>query len=241
MNSDASEILIPGDVDSVDVSESIASQHSKSAHTVSQPKEARLTQAERTELSDLRMFDATVKLIIERGPAGTSLKDVGVLAGYSRGLASNRFGSKDRLFSFVVRRLGDHWLKQLKSAVNHEMGLLAVEKALDQHYRFCVDAPDYVRTFYTLWFESINTDSELGEVIKGIHQRRFQDVVNWILNDPNISDSVKREADSIAAQFSASVVGIVYYWLANPTKLDETKRLHEGLKGTMSTLLTRAS
>ena len=62
-------------------------------------------------------------------------------------------------------------------------------------------------------------------------------MVNWILNDPSISDSVKREADSIAAQFSASVVGIVYYWLANPEKLDETKRLHEGLKGTMSTLL----
>ncbi len=200
-------------------------------------KEARLTQAERTELSDLRMFEATIKLIIDHGTAATSLKDVGVLAGYSRGLASNRFGSKDRLFSFVVRRLGDNWLAQLKSSVGDEMGLLAVEKALDQHYRFCVEAPDYVRTFYTLWFESINTDSELGEIITGIHERRFKDVVNWILNDPNISDSVKREADSIAAQFSASVVGIVYFWLANPKNLDETERLHAGLKVTMSKLL----
>jgi len=200
-------------------------------------KEARLTQAERTELSDLRMFEATIKLIIDHGTAATSLKDVGVLAGYSRGLASNRFGSKDRLFSFVVRRLGDNWLAQLKSSVGDEMGLIAVEKALDQHYRFCVEAPDYVRTFYTLWFESINTDSELGEIITGIHERRFKDVVNWILNDPNISDSVKREADSIAAQFSASVVGIVYFWLANPKNLDETERLHAGLKVTMSKLL----
>ena len=51
-------------------------------------KEARrLTQAERTEISDSRMLDAAVSLIVEHGPAGTSLKEVGMLAGYSRGLA----------------------------------------------------------------------------------------------------------------------------------------------------------
>ena len=240
MSSATSKIVMDLKVDSIDSAESAAANSlaSDPQSTELQDKEVRLTQAERTEISDLRMFDATVKLIIERGPAATSLKDVGVLAGYSRGLASNRFGSKDRLFSFVVRRLGDHWLAQLKSAVNHEVGLVAVEKALDQHYRFCLEAPDYVRTFYTLWFESINTSTELGEIIKGIHQRRFQDVVNWILNDARIQDSVKREADSIAAQFSASVVGIVYYWLANPKNLNETERLHEGLKATMSRLLT---
>lgn len=200
-------------------------------------KEPRLTQAERTEISDQRMLDATVKLIVERGPAATSLSDVGVMAGYSRGLASHRFGSKDRLFNFVVRRLGELWLAKLKAATGNRVGIAAVEHALDKHYEFCVDAPDYVRTLYTLWFESVNTNSELSETIKGIHHRRFQDVVNWISNDPTISESVKREADVIAAQFSASVIGVVYYWLANPEKINETKRLHEGLKRTMMRLL----
>ena len=66
-------------------------------------KEARrLTQAERTEISDSRMLDAAVSLIVEQGPAGTSLKEVGMLAGYSRGLAGQRFGSKDALFAFVL-------------------------------------------------------------------------------------------------------------------------------------------
>lgn len=200
-------------------------------------KEPRMTQAERTDLSDQRMFDATVQLIIERGPTATSLKDVGVLAGYSRGLAGHRFGSKDNLYNFVLRRLGVIWLGQLKDATGKKVGLVALDQALDQHYQFCVDAPDYVRTFYTLWFESVNADSDLSKTIKGIHQRRFQDVVNWILKDPSIADSIKREADSIAAQFSATVVGIVYYWLSNPEKMNETKRLHEGLKRTMTKLL----
>ncbi|NNC98853.1 MAG: hypothetical protein HKN85_01595, partial [Gammaproteobacteria bacterium] len=117
------------------------------------------------------------------------------------------------------------------------VGLSAVEHALDQHYQFCLDAPDYVRTFYSLWFESVNADSELSESIKNIHRRRHHDTVAWITADPDISAQVKLRADAIAAQFSASVVGIVYYWLTNPDNLSETKKLHEGLKQTMQQLL----
>lgn len=198
-----------------------------------------LTQAERTEISDQKMFDATVKLIVERGPENTRLTDVGIEAGYSRGLASHRFGNKDKLFNFVVRKVADIWLEQLKSATEKASGLVAIEHAIEQHYQFCVDAPDYVYTFYTLWFESINTNSNLSRTIQSIHQRRFQDVVNWILNDPTITESTKRDADSIAGQFSAAVIGIVYYWLSNPKKLVETKRLHDGLAITMRCLINR--
>lgn len=195
------------------------------------------TQAERTELSDQKMFDATVRLIVERGAANTRLTDVGLEAGYSRGLASHRFGNKDKLFDFAVLRLGDIWLQKLKQATQNKSGLVAIESAIEQHYQFCVDAPDYVYTFYTLWFESINTDSDLSRTIQSIHQRRFQDVVNWILLDDAIGESSKREADSIAAQFSATVIGIVYYWLSNPEKIAETKRLHDGLALTMRRLI----
>lgn len=201
-------------------------------------KEPRRTQAQRTETSDQRMFDATIQLIVERGPAGTSLTDVGRLAGYSRGLASHRFGCKEKLFNFVVLKLGEMWLAKLKDITGNQSGLVALERAIDQHYQFCVDAPSHVRTLYTLWFESLNSDSELSRTIKAIHQRRFQDVVNWIVHDEHVPARAKKEADIIAAQFSASIVGIVYYWLANPDKLNETKSLHDGLKQTMTRLLS---
>ncbi len=211
--------------------------HNNLRTTSKQANKLGRTQAERTELSDQKMFDATVRLIVERGPENTRLTDVGLEAGYSRGLASHRFGSKDKLFNFVVLRLGDIWLQQLKQATQNQSGLSAIESAIGQHYQFCLDAPDYVHTFYTLWFESINAKSNLSATIQSIHQRRFQDVVNWILNDSSISENTKREADSIAAQFSATVIGIVYYWLSNPDKLAETKRLHDGLAQTMKRLI----
>lgn len=183
------------------------------------------------------MFDAAVALINKHGPAATNLSDVGVFAGYSRGLASHRFGSKDNLFNFVVLRVGDIWLEQLKAATANQSGFAAIEKAVDQHYQICVDAPAHLRAFYTLWFESVNAKSQLGDTIQKIHQRRFQDVVNWVLNDSQTGEPEKRDADIIAAQFSASIIGIVYYWLANPKKIKETKRLHDGLKLTMMRLL----
>lgn len=201
----------------------------------------RLTQAERTEISDNRMLEAAVKLIVDRGPAATSLKEVGLKAGYSRGLAGQRFGSKDKLFAFVLRQVGDAWLSHLKKATRGETGLSAIDHALDEHYRFCVEAPDQVRTFYTLWFESVNAGSELAAIIKNIHNRRHQDVVSWIQADPAIAEAAKRKADTVAGQFCASVIGIVYYWLANPDDLEETRRLHENLKKSMSLLLDAGS
>ena len=79
------------------------------------------TQLERTALSDARMADAAVKLICERGAAETTLKDVGLLAGYSRGLASYRFGTKAGLWSFLVRTIGEELLAELERARTGEM------------------------------------------------------------------------------------------------------------------------
>ena len=43
------------------------------------------TQAQRTALSDQRMFEVAIELVNERGTAKTTLKDIGEGAGYSRG------------------------------------------------------------------------------------------------------------------------------------------------------------
>jgi len=195
--------------------------------------EARLTQAERTEISDQKMFEATVKLVVEKGPAATSLSEVGVLAGYSRGLAGHRFGSKDNLYSFVLRRLGEIWVQQLSEVTDGHTGLRAIEKTLDQHYQFCVDAPDYVSTFYMLWFESVNIESELNRAICNIHKRRHDDIVKWIVESDDINDETKSNADSIASFFCASALGIIYYWLNDTSDLKQAKVLHDGLKQAM--------
>ena len=96
---------------------------------------ARLTQAERTALSDRRMRDSAIELIVAQGTTAMSLKQVGEAAGYSRGLASQRFGSKDGLFSFIVRSVGEDWLAKLKQATQGRSGYGALCAATDEHLR----------------------------------------------------------------------------------------------------------
>ena len=43
--------------------------------------------------------------------------------------------------------------------------------------------------------------------------------------------------DAVAGQFCASIIGIVYYWLANANDLDQIAKLHLDLKHTMRLLL----
>lgn len=195
-------------------------------------------QAERTALSDARMLEAAVRLIVERGIEGTTLKEVGELAGYSRGLAGYRFGSKAGLYGFVVKSIGEEWLKELTRVTEGKVGLDALVAATDAHYRFCVEAPDHVRAFYLLWFESIGPGSGYKDVITGIHLRRQRDVTEWIrrgIAAGRIDGAVDPVA--VANQFCASIIGIVYQWLANPAALPEIESMYHDLKQTMRLLL----
>ena len=190
----------------------------------------RRTHAERTDLSDSLMLDAAIKLIVEHGTDKTTLKEVGEMAGYSRGLAGYRFGTKAGLFEFIVRSVGEEWLQSLKRVTKDKIGHPAISAALDEHCRLCLDAPDHVRAFYILWFESIGVQSKVKQVIAGIHDRRRKDVVKWITATDYAG---QLSPDEIASQFNSSVIGIAYHWLANPEDKNGIKQLHQNLTYSM--------
>jgi AcrR family transcriptional regulator len=199
---------------------------------------ARLTQEERSALSDERMADAAIKLICERGAAATTLKDVGLEAGYSRGLASYRFGSKAGLWAFLIRTIGEEWLGELQAAVDGTTGIDTIHAAVDAHCRFLLESSDRVRAFYILWFDSVGPDEELRAVITGAHRRRRRDVEAWI-NHGIETGQIPPDVDvsGIAAQFASAVIGIVYTWLVSPIAHDEVRALHDGLKQQMTAAL----
>lgn len=192
------------------------------------------TQAQRTAQSDARMLDAAVALICARGTAGTHLKDVGEEAGYSRGLASYRFGNKAGLFTQVIHSVGDDWLRELGAAVREQHGLEAILAATDAHYHFVLEGADRIRAFYFLWFDSIGPDPALKQLIASVHERRRRDVEAWITAGIALGN-VRGDADarSVAEQFCAAIIGIVYQWLVTPDAAVHIRDLHEGLKQQM--------
>ena len=197
---------------------------------------SRLTHAQRTELSDAKMLDAAVNLIVARGVQGTTLKEVGTQAGYSRGLAGYRFGSKTGLFEFVLRALSEQWLMQLTQVTQGKVGYDAIAAATDAHLRLCRAAPKPVRAFYALWFAAADPEVGLDHIVSGIHERRRLDIAHWIKSDPRLTHLVL-PAEGIAGQFVTGLIGIVYQWVLNGTDLKAIKYLHEDLKASMTLLL----
>jgi AcrR family transcriptional regulator len=182
------------------------------------------------------MLNAAVELICAKGTTKTTLKEVGVVAGYSRGLASHRFGTKDQLFTFIVRSVGELWLKELSLAVKEKVGVTAIGAAIDAHQAFITQGANNIRAFYILWFNSIGPDRGLREVVANIHLRRQKDVENWIQKAvANKELSVTIDYRGAAQNFCAAIIGIVYQWLADPENVQRITELHTILK-TQTTL-----
>jgi len=180
-----------------------------------------LTQAERTAISDRAMLDAAIELLLENGTEKTTLAMIGERAGYSRGLATYRFGSKAGLYDTLCKSIGRSWLEYLKRGVAGKTGIDAMCAALDTVYQWVADAPREARVLQILHFGSASPGSEFQDTSIGIHRRQHSDVVEWIEGGKK-AGQIRPDvnAASVAAQYVAYTSGISYLWLINAPDFD---------------------
>ena len=181
----------------------------------------RRTQAERTALSDARMFEAAMQLIIEQGTHSTTLKEIGERAGYSRGLASNRFGSKDALFAQLTLRFNNSWTQELANKVGERTGAEACLAALRAVEGFLASHSEYMQAMYILWFESISSHNDVRDHLAAYQAIYRKDVAHWVqdgIEAGEIDPSV--DAECYAFQFCSFIFGTVYQWLVAPESVD---------------------
>jgi AcrR family transcriptional regulator len=183
-----------------------------------------LTQAERTAISDKAMIDAAIDLILEHGTDKTTLQAIGEKAGYSRGLATYRFGSKAGLFDQVCKSISRRWLEYLKEGVGNEVGIDAMCTALDSFFQFVSDSPRDARVLQILYCGAASPKSEYRQTSANIHQRQQDDVAAWVQAGME-NGEIRKDADpkSIAAQYIAYISGMTYLWLINPKSIDFRK------------------
>jgi AcrR family transcriptional regulator len=192
-----------------------------------QPLERR-SQAERTALSDRRMLEAAVELITRHGCEKTTLQMIGEAAGYSRGLVSHRHGSKAGLLRAVMEWISERWRRELDPAVANRSGLDALFAFIDAHGRFAREWPAGVRALFVLWFQAIDPESELREVILEEQARVRARVAAWIRAAVAAGSARADARVSVrAAQFCGTLYGITYQWLLDPERLDLRELLEE--------------
>lgn len=191
------------------------------AMTIEPVARQRKTQAERTALSDARMLEAATALILEHGTHNTTLREVGERAGYSRGLASNRFGSKEGLFSQMVRDFNRRWAQELRQTVGDSTGLPAFSAALDAVEYFLLNRSNEMKALYILWFESISSHEEVRKRLARNHNAYRRDAERWVregIEEGTIRDTI--DPKCFAVEFNALIFGLIYQWLVEPDQVD---------------------
>lgn len=181
----------------------------------------RMTQAERTALSDARMFEAAKQILVEKGTHNTTLKEIGERAGYSRGLASNRFGSKEALFSQMVRDFNRRWASEVDRFVGERTGLAALIAALNAVESYLLRHSQDLRALYILWFGSMSSHDELRQRLADNHKAYRHDVERWVregIEEGTIRPSI--DPNSFAVEFASLIFGLIYQWLVQPNAID---------------------
>lgn len=179
------------------------------------------TQAERTALSDDRMFESAKQIIVEKGTHNTTLKEVGERAGYSRGLASNRFGSKEGLFSQMVRDFNKRWAEELQRFVGTKTGLSAYIAAFDAVEFFLLRYSEEMRALYILWFESMSSHDEVRSRLAANHMAYRRDAERWVREGIE-QGTIRPSIDPLcfAVEFASLIFGLIYQWLVQPDAIN---------------------
>ena len=167
------------------------------------------------------MFDAAIRLIIDRGTQRTTLKDIGETAGYSRGLANYRFGSKEGLLLELFARFDARWKAHLNGYVAERDGLAGLKAAARALRDFLKLESDHLRAMYILWYESLGHDSEIRARLANHHRIYREDATRWIrrgIEAGEIDPAVN--AEQAAMQFCAFLFGTVYQWVVDADALD---------------------
>jgi AcrR family transcriptional regulator len=197
----------------------------------------RLTQADRSALSERRTLEAAVQLMGERGYEKTTLAAIGEAAGYSRGLATHHFGSKADLFARVIRWISDKARRQLEPALQGRTGVDALLAFADAHRRFADENPVMTRALYVLWFQSLISDSPMREAaIEDLLGHR--DRVRRIIEHGIAAETVRTDADpsAEAIQFCGALFGLGLQRLIDPSSFvvnDMNRRFKERIEATL--------
>jgi AcrR family transcriptional regulator len=167
------------------------------------------------------LIDAAIKLLAERGYAGTTLVEIGREAELSRGLVTHHFGTKEACMEAVIVAIRERLRKVIFSAVGETRGLAALEIMVDVYFKQLRSADAAARAMYTVLTEAVTgatglraATAENNAVFRGAIADRIVEAVE----DGEACEQVMPQVSAILVE--GAVRGIVAQWLISPGDVD---------------------
>lgn len=185
------------------------------------PNERR-TQAERRDESERSLVEATLRVVAAEGVNAATFEAIGREAGYSRGLATQRFGSKRGLIDAVIAYL--HQEREAVLEADHVAEMPALDAILyyvDSHLRGL--SPDHSptgdggRAYFMLLAGAVADASSLREAFAQSHER-VRDWLETLMKRGQAEGGIRPEIDPHAGALMVGslMVGLSIQWLVDP-------------------------
>ena len=176
----------------------------------------RRSQASRRDASEAQLIEATMAVVATRGVQAATFDAIGQMAGFSRGLATQRFGSKRGLIDAVIAYLHRRRETILANArVNNMPALDAITFFADRHMRELKN--DFgVRAYFMLLSGSVADASPMREAFAASNKQ----VSNWLeslIRRGQANGTIRRELNppASALMVGSLVQGVCIQWLVD--------------------------
>jgi AcrR family transcriptional regulator len=187
------------------------------SETQAQDPGGRRTQAERRDSSGRELVQAAIDVIGEEGVSAATFEAIGRRAGKSRGLVTQRFGSKQGLIETVI----DHLHEQQEAAltangIDAMPGFTAVLAYVDLYLRGLAEV-DQSHAYFRLLSSAVAEGSSLRSAFAAEHERVRQRLEGLVLKGQAEGD-IRREidADAAALMIGSQLLGITMALLVDP-------------------------
>jgi AcrR family transcriptional regulator len=158
--------------------------------TVEQSRSRRRAEAE------ARLLRAAAELVGELGPANVTLADVGERAGYSRGLATHHFGTKNALMERLIEVVSHNLLEEFAHAgtdgtlIDELLGLTRI------YFDSIIGRPPLARARLMLWALAVATPRDDRRVAMLAADREFRREIEQRINRRVAAGDVPQATDA---------------------------------------------
>ncbi len=151
------------------------------------------TQAQRRAETERRVLDAAIDLIARHGSHAVSLAQVGAAAGYSRGIVTHNFGSREKLLDAVLRDAQTFHVPD-----NAKDGLEWLAAAICAYLENIAKRAPVTKAFLQMWGEAIAGDPVLKPRFAKL-DAQFREFLAQRVRDGMGDESIRSDVDPTAA------------------------------------------
>ena len=192
----------------------------------------RRTQAERRDDSERGVLQAAIAVVAGEGVGAVTFDAVGRKGGFSRGLATQRFGSKQGLIEAVIGHLhGRQEALRRDKRIDDLPGLDAVLAFVD-HYLRDLAVNEEGRAYFMLLSSAVADASALRTAFAAAHARVERRLEALVLRG-QAEGAIRREIDADAA---ALMIGSLLFGLSMQLLIDPAMNLDPIRQTSLTTL-----